>query len=88
GAFRNSSGVLQLDVNFTSPGVAEVTGMLYLVATDEKLSITGTISGSDLTATAGNSIDLSGRYEDSGGRLRIDGNRGPYNFHADGCRLN
>jgi Putative Ig domain len=88
GALRNATGVLQLDVNFTSPGAGEVTGMLYLLATDEKLSITGTIFGSDLTASAGNSIDLSGRYEDSGGRLRIDGNRGPYNFHTDGCRLN
>lgn len=84
----NDFGLFSFDVN----GSNNVTGVAYSVAGDELLTVSGTISGTTLTATASDDTAIAGTLNTATGGLSgtwndsADGLSGT--FSGSGCQLN
>ena len=70
---------------------AAVSGALYDVKNDDLFSIEGTLSGTTLSATAGDAIVITAQYTSNGLIQRVDGslqfNATTYNLLGGGCWL-
>lgn len=84
----NDFGLFSFDVNESN----NVTGIAYSVAGDELLTVSGTVSGTTLTATASDETAITGTLNTETGALSGTWNDSVENlsgtFSGSGCKLN